>query len=61
MLSMFVTPTEESVKSRVDAILDQGNVPLLVSGNPTNLESIIDDKRIIYLSHPDDLINNLKK
>lgn len=61
MLSMFVTPTEKSTGSKVDAILKQGDVPLLVSGNPTNLDTISEDKRIVYLSHPNDLIVNLKK
>lgn len=60
MLSMFVTPTEQPAKVKVEAILEQGDVPLLISGNPTNLEGIMDDKRIIYLSHPNDLIKNLK-
>ncbi|WP_158844976.1 MerR family transcriptional regulator [Algibacter sp. L1A34] len=61
MLTMFVTPTERPTGSKVEAILQQGDVPLLVSGNPTNLATIVDDKRIIYLSHPNDLIDNLKK
>ncbi|MCL5129056.1 MerR family transcriptional regulator [Algibacter sp. L4_22] len=61
MLTMFVTPTEQPTGSKVEAILQQGDVPLLVSGNPTNLATIVDDKRIIYLSHPNDLIDNLKK
>ena len=60
MLSMFVTPTEHPAKVKVEAILEQGNVPLLISGNPINLEGIMDDERIIYLSHPDDLIKSLR-
>lgn len=61
MLSMFVTPSKQSINAKMDAILDPGDIPLLVSGNPRNLEKVIADKRIIYLSHPDDLIDNLKK
>lgn len=61
MLTMFVTSGNESIATTIDAILMQVDVPLLVSGNPVNLEKIVGDKRIIHLSHPDDLINNLKQ
>ena len=61
MLTMFVTPSENSIKNKIDAILNQSNIPLFVSGNPDNLENIMNDKRIIYLSHPDDFIDKLKQ
>lgn len=60
MLSMFINPTLEPVEAKLDAILKQVNVPLIVSGNPEVVEQIINDKRIVYLSHPDDLIHILK-
>ncbi|QRM89133.1 MerR family transcriptional regulator [Lacinutrix sp. WUR7] len=60
MLSMFITPTEASVSSKIDAILKQGDVPLLVSGNPIGLEGVMENKRVQYLSHPDELIQILK-
>ncbi|WP_055443719.1 MerR family transcriptional regulator [Lacinutrix himadriensis] len=60
ILSMFVTPTEESVSGKIETILAQGDIPLLVSGNPTILEDISQDKRVEYLSHPDELIQILK-
>lgn len=61
MLSMFVTPTEESASSKMDTILAQGNIPLLVSGNPTILDNVDQDKRVKYLSHPEELIHILKR
>lgn len=61
MLSMFVTPSENSIANKVDAILGQGDTPLLISGNPNNLEEMMKDERIIYLSHPEDLIDCLKR
>ncbi|WP_452231015.1 MULTISPECIES: MerR family transcriptional regulator [unclassified Lacinutrix] len=61
MLSMFVTPTEESVSSKIDTILSQGDIALLVSGNPTILENVSQDKRVKYLAHPEELIGLLKK
>jgi DNA-binding transcriptional MerR regulator len=61
MLSMFITPTHESIKTRLAAILQQAKVPLFVSGNPEIIREFIEDKRIIHLSHPDDLIMKLKE
>lgn len=61
MLTMFVTYSDESVEAKVNSILEQGDIPLFVSGNPVNLEKIVGDNRIIHLTKPDDLINNLKK
>jgi hypothetical protein len=60
MLSMFITPTLEPAEVKLEAILKQVKIPLIVSGNPEVVEQIINDKRIVYLSHPDDLINLLK-
>ncbi|MDO6596306.1 MerR family transcriptional regulator [Oceanihabitans sp. 2_MG-2023] len=61
MLSMFVTPTEVSISSKIDAILQQGeSVPLLVSGNPMSFESVKESEMLKYLSHPEDLIEILK-
>ena len=61
MMSMFVTPCQDSINLKVNAILDQSNIPLFVSGNPNNFDKIIIDNHIIYLSNPDDLIEKLKQ
>jgi len=61
MLTMFVAPSEKSVESKVQAIIDQGDTTFFVSGNPNNMGSLLNDKRIIYLSHPNNLIEELKK
>jgi len=61
MLTMFVAPSENSVESKVQAIIDQGDTTFFVSGNPNNMGSLLNDKRIIYLSHPNNLIEELKK
>ncbi|HLV38502.1 MerR family transcriptional regulator [Xanthomarina sp.] len=60
MLSMFITPTQESIPLKIDAIFKQTDVPLLVSGSSEIIQDFMDDKRITYLSHPDDLIKELK-
>ena len=61
MLTMFVAPSEHSVEAKVQAIIDQGDTTFFVSGNPNNMGSLLNDKRIIYLSHPNNLIEELKK
>ncbi|EMQ96308.1 Transcriptional regulator, MerR family [Xanthomarina gelatinilytica] len=61
MLSMFITPTQESVKTKLDAILEQTNVPYWVSGNPAVIEDVMEDDRIGFISKPDDLILKLKQ
>ncbi|WP_370100630.1 MerR family transcriptional regulator [Xanthomarina gelatinilytica] len=61
MLSMFITPTQESVKTKLDAILEQTNVPYWVSGNPAVIEDVMEDDRIGFISKPDELILKLKQ
>jgi len=61
MLTMFVTPAQDLLETKVQTILDQGDKTLFVSGNPNNIMSIIHDKRIVYLAHPNDFIEELKK
>jgi len=61
MLTMFVTPANDFIKTKVDAIQEQGDIPLLISGNPANLEGIMNNKNITYLSHPNDFIDVLKQ
>ncbi|GGG33617.1 MerR family transcriptional regulator [Bizionia arctica] len=61
MLSMFITPTHESLKLKLDTIITQAGIPLLVSGNPGIMEGFMDDKRLTYVPHPDDFINILKE
>ena len=62
MLTMFVTPAQNLLETKVQTILDQGgDTTLFVSGNPENIMSIMNDKRIVYLAHPNDFIEELKK
>ncbi|WP_417854353.1 MerR family transcriptional regulator [Xanthomarina gelatinilytica] len=61
ILSMFITPTQESIKTKLDAILEQTNVPYWVSGNPAVIEDVMEDDRIGFISKPDDLILKLKQ
>lgn len=60
MLSMFITPTQEPIEIKLDAILGQRNIPLLFSGNPNIVEHIVEHKQLRYLSHPDDFVKELK-
>jgi DNA-binding transcriptional MerR regulator len=61
MLTMFVTPIHKTVLPKIDDLCSYSDIPLCVSGNPENLEDIIEDKRITYLSRPEDFIEFLKK
>ncbi|MFD2542489.1 MerR family transcriptional regulator [Lacinutrix gracilariae] len=61
LLTMFVTPTEDTINATIETILNQADVPLLYAGNPIGLEKVEDNSRLIYLSHPKDLIGYLKK
>ena len=61
MLSMFITPTQQPIKIKLEAILKQTNVPLLISGNPEILKDCMNDERIVYISHPNNLIEILQK
>ncbi len=58
MLTMFITPTRFSVESQINNILNQGDIPLFVSGNKSIIEGI-SNKNLIYLSSPEDLIAEL--
>ncbi|MEO8933546.1 MAG: MerR family transcriptional regulator [Xanthomarina sp.] len=62
MLSMFITPTHDSIKGKIDAILNQeAHIPLFVSGNPEVFQESINEKRVFYISKPDDLILKLQQ
>ncbi|MCX7546747.1 MerR family transcriptional regulator [Xanthomarina sp. F1114] len=61
MLSMFITPTQDPVNIKLDTILKQTDVPLLVSGNPEVLGDCTKDERIVYISHPNDLVEKLNQ
>ncbi|MBU2940021.1 MerR family transcriptional regulator [Lacinutrix sp. C3R15] len=62
LLTMFVTPAEDTINTTIATILNQAeDVPLLFSGNPIGLEKVEGDSRIFHLSHPKDLISCLKK
>ncbi|TYA55134.1 MerR family transcriptional regulator [Formosa maritima] len=60
MLTMFVTPTQESINTKINTILEQADIPLMVSGNPEVIEECLKDKRVLYLQQPEDLIDKLK-
>ena len=61
MLSMFITPTQESIQVKIDALLKEADIALLVSGNPEILEESMEDERVVYIAHPDDLIEKLNQ
>lgn len=61
MLTMFITPTLVPIKIKLDGVLNQTNIPLLISGNPEVLEDCMSDERIIYISDPNDLVEKLNQ
>ncbi len=60
MLTMFVTPTRHKIESQVEHILEQGNIPLFVSGNQIIFENV-KNKNLIQLLSPEDLITHLNR
>lgn len=60
MLTMFVTPTRHKIEDSINSIISQGDVPLFVSGNPTFFSDITNEK-VVYLSSPEQLIEQLNK
>ncbi len=62
ILTMFITPTREHFSDQVKRILEQsGDVPLLVSGNPELLNGHDGNEKLVYLKHPDELVEYLKR
>ena len=61
MITMFVTPIHKTVIPKIDDLCSYSDVPLCVSGNPANLEEVIEDNRVTYLARPEDFIEFLKK
>ncbi|SFW66996.1 MerR family transcriptional regulator [Cellulophaga fucicola] len=60
LLTMFVTTVPDRIKEKIEAILSQTTVDLLVSGNPVNLETKYFEDRTIYVSNPGELIDILR-
>ncbi|MGJ8660114.1 MerR family transcriptional regulator [Cellulophaga fucicola] len=60
LLTMFVTTVPDRIKEKIEAILSQTTVDLLVSGNPVNLETKYFEDRTIYVSSPGELIDILR-
>lgn len=58
MLTMFITPSKNKIRSQLEQYLSYGNTPLFISGNPAVLERS-ENKNIIYLSKPEELITHL--
>ena len=60
MLTMFVTPPRNKIKDSINSILSQGDIPLLVSGNPAFFTDLTIEN-LVCLSNPEELIEQLNK
>lgn len=58
MLTMIIASFRQNVASQLDDILNQSDIPLLVSGNPKYFENKT-KKKLIYLKNPEELITQL--
>jgi DNA-binding transcriptional MerR regulator len=59
LMSMFVTPKPHKMNSFIDAVIGDGKVPFVVSGNSDNLEALEEYEALIKISSPDDFIEQL--
>ena len=59
LMSMFVTPKPHKMNSFIDAVIGDGKIPFVVSGNADNLEALEEYEALIKISSPDDFIEQL--
>ena len=59
LMSMFVTPKPHKMNGFIDAVIGDGKVPFVVSGNSDNLEALEDYEALVKISSPDDFIEQL--
>ena len=59
IMSMFVAPKADKTVRQIEKVLKTTNKPFLISGNPQNFGSLIQNERIVYLAKPESFIDFL--
>lgn len=61
MMTMFVTPKVHKVNGFIESILEDNEVPFIISGSAENLDAVSVSERIVKVSSPLDFQDYLKK
>jgi methanogenic corrinoid protein MtbC1 len=59
MMSMFVAPKADKTVRQIEKVLKTTKIPFLISGNPKNFASLIQNGRIVHLAKPESFIDFL--
>ena len=59
IMSMFVAPKADKTVRQIEKVLETTKTPFLISGNPQNFVSLIQNDRIVHLAKPESLIDFL--
>jgi DNA-binding transcriptional MerR regulator len=61
LMTMFVTPKASKVNGAIEEVIEGSEIPLIISGSPENLQTIVDSQRIVKLTSPDDFQKQLQR
>lgn len=61
MMTMFVTPKVNKVNGFIESILEDNDVPFLISGSIENLDAVTDSERVLKVTSPDGFRSHLER
>jgi cobalamin-dependent methionine synthase I len=61
MMSMFVVPKADKTVRQIEKVLKTTEIPFLISGNPQNFVSLMQNERIVHLPKPESFIDFLNE
>ena len=61
LMTMFVTPKINKVNSYIESIVEENNVPFVISGSEENLDAVVDGEQILKVSSPFDFQAQLER
>ena len=61
LMTMFVTPKINKVNSYIESIVEENNVPFVISGSEENLDAVVDGEQILKVSSPFDFQAHLER
>ena len=61
MMTMFVTPKVHKVNGFIESILEDNDVPFLISGSIENLDAVTDSERVLKVTSPDEFKSHLER
>lgn len=59
IMSMFVAPKADRTVRQIEKVLETTKIPFLISGNPQNFVSLIQNERVVHLAKPESFIDFL--